>query len=78
MEYQDFKRLAIKARWYFKQMRDDDADFGQEISDLFTTLCQGDRNRSYSLLVAWTCWPDSEIYRWSIVELYDEIQKIIL
>lgn len=78
MNYLEFKKLAIKARWYFKEMRDYDKDYSNEISNLFTQLCHGDRNVSYSLLVAWTCWPDNPIYRWSIVELYDEIQKIIL
>lgn len=74
MNYLEFKKLAIKARWYFKEMR----DYSNEISNLFTQLCHGDRNVSYFLLVAWTCWPDNPIYRWSIVKLYDEIQKIIL
>lgn len=66
MNYLEFEKLAIKARWYYAEMR----DYGKEISDLLTLLCHGDRDISYSLLVLWTSKPNSFVYYWSVRELY--------
>ena len=70
MSYSEFKKFAIKARWYYAEMRDYDRDYGKEISDLLTLLCYGDRDMSYSLLVLWTSKPNSFVYYWSVRELY--------
>ena len=67
MSYLEFEKLAIKARWYYAEMRDYNKDYGKEISDLLTLLCHGERDMSYSLLVLWTSKPNSFVYYWSVL-----------
>ena len=75
MNRQEFRTNAIKARWYWKQMREEDKDYTRQLLDLFSELCDGDRNVSYSLVYLWVCCPDNEVYQWPVEYLWERILR---
>lgn len=70
MDYDTFKKLAIKGRWLWRKHIEEDDDYGDDISDILTKLCLGDRNMNYTLVMLWVCNNRSEIYKWSVDTLY--------
>lgn len=77
INYKEFCQVAITGRWCRAQQIKRDIDMGEQISILCSAMCMGDRNTSYTLAYLWICEPRSEVYKWSVYDLYTEIKEKI-